>query len=55
MTTLRLHNTLTRSMEEFRPLVADSTLLGLVNGGRLSRGDFYERAGTVTLTAAGPF
>jgi CRISPR-associated protein Cas1 len=40
-------------MEEFRPLVADSTLLALVNGGRLTRGDFAERAGTVTLTRNG--
>jgi len=40
-------------MEEFRPLIADSTLLGLVNGGRLGRGDFLERAATVTLTQAG--
>ncbi len=40
-------------MEEFRPLLADSTLLALVNGGRLGRGDFVERAGTVTLSASG--
>jgi CRISPR-associated protein Cas1 len=40
-------------MEEFRPLIADSTLLSLVNGGRLSRADFLERAGTVTLTRDG--
>jgi CRISPR-associated protein Cas1 len=40
-------------MEEFRPLVADSTLLALVNGGRLSSADFSERAGTVTLSPAG--
>ncbi len=40
-------------MEEFRPLLADSTLLALVNGGRLGRGDFVERAGTVTLGPAG--
>lgn len=40
-------------MEEFRPLVADSTLLTLVNGSRLSRGDFTERAGGVGLTASG--
>lgn len=40
-------------MEEFRPLIADSTLLLLVNGGRLSTGDFVERAGAVSLTASG--
>jgi CRISPR-associated protein Cas1 len=40
-------------MEEFRPLIADSVLLTLVNGGRLTPGDFAERAGTVTLTRAG--
>lgn len=40
-------------MEELRPLIADSVLLTLVNGGRLSVGDFDERAGAVTLTASG--
>jgi CRISPR-associated protein Cas1 len=40
-------------MEEFRPLIAESTALTLVNGSRLSDGDFFGRAGTVTLTAAG--
>ncbi len=40
-------------MEEFRPLIADSTLLTLVNGSRLSPGDFVERAGAVWLTASG--
>jgi len=40
-------------MEEFRPLIADSVLLTLVNGRRLTPGDFSERAGTVTLTRAG--
>lgn len=40
-------------MEEFRPLLADSVLLTLVNGRRLTRGDFLFRAGTVTLTSAG--
>jgi CRISPR-associated protein Cas1 len=40
-------------MEEFRPLIADSVLLTLVNGRRLTAGDFSERGGTVTLTRAG--
>jgi CRISPR-associated protein Cas1 len=40
-------------MEELRPLVADSVLLTLVNGGRLSREDFQERGGAVLLTSAG--
>ncbi|MFN8188296.1 MAG: CRISPR-associated endonuclease Cas1 [Gaiellales bacterium] len=40
-------------MEEFRPLIADSVALTLINGSRLSTGDFFGRAGTVTLTTAG--
>ncbi len=40
-------------MEELRPLVADSVLLTLVNGGRLKPGDFHERGGAVLLTASG--
>ncbi len=40
-------------MEEFRPLIADSVLLTLVNGSRLTPGDFVERAGGVGLTASG--
>jgi CRISPR-associated protein Cas1 len=40
-------------MEECRPLLADSVLLTLINGRRLTRGDFLVRAGTVTLTASG--
>lgn len=40
-------------MEEFRPLIADSVLLTLVNGLRLTTGDFLERAGRVSLTASG--
>jgi len=40
-------------MEEFRPLVGDSVLLTLVNGSRLSPGDFVERAGAVSLTGPG--
>jgi CRISPR-associated protein Cas1 len=40
-------------MEEFRPLLADSTLLTLANGGQLTTGDFTERGGAVSLTASG--
>jgi len=40
-------------MEELRPLIADSVLLTLVNGGRLSPGDFHERGGGVFLSASG--
>jgi len=40
-------------MEEFRPLIADSVLLRLVNGNRLTPGDFVERSGAVSLTASG--
>lgn len=40
-------------MEECRPLLAESVLLTLVNGRRLTRGDFLERAGGVSLTASG--
>jgi CRISPR-associated protein Cas1 len=40
-------------MEEFRPLVADSTAIGLINNGELRRSDFIARAGAVALTDAG--
>lgn len=40
-------------MEEFRPLIADSVLLTLVNGRRLTSGDFLERGKAVTLTSPG--
>ncbi len=39
--------------EEFRPLLADSTVLTLVNNHEIGPGDFVVRAGAVTLTAAG--
>jgi len=39
--------------EEFRPLIADSTVLTLINNGEVGRKDFLERAGAVTLTDAG--
>jgi len=39
--------------EEFRPLLADSTVLTLVNNREISASDFVVRAGAVTLTAEG--
>jgi CRISPR-associated protein Cas1 len=39
--------------EEFRPLLADSTVLTLVNNREVSASDFLIRAGAVTLTAEG--
>ncbi len=39
--------------EEFRPLLADSTVLTLVNNREIGGSDFLVRAGAVTLTAGG--
>jgi CRISP-associated protein Cas1 len=39
--------------EEFRPLLADSVVLGMVNKRELGSGDFTVRAGAVTLTEDG--
>jgi CRISPR-associated protein Cas1 len=39
--------------EEFRPLLADSTVLTLINNREISASDFLVRAGAVTLTAEG--
>lgn len=39
--------------EEFRSLIADSTVLTAVNNGEVSSGDFVSRAGAVSLTPAG--
>jgi CRISP-associated protein Cas1 len=39
--------------EEFRPLLADSTVLTLINNREISPFDFLVRAGAVALTAAG--
>ncbi|HEX5115099.1 MAG TPA: CRISPR-associated endonuclease Cas1 [Pseudonocardiaceae bacterium] len=36
--------------EEFRPLIADSVTLGLLNNGEISSSDFIRRAGGVALT-----
>ncbi len=40
-------------VEEFRPLVADSVVIGLVNNGEVDSGDFLRRGGAVTLTKDG--
>lgn len=39
--------------EEFRPLIAESVVVNLVNNGEVSAGDFIVRAGGVALTASG--
>lgn len=39
--------------EEFRPLIADSVVIGLVNTGEITQADFIRRAGAVALTADG--
>jgi len=40
-------------MEEFRPLVADSVVIGLINNGEVRQSDFLTRAGAVALTEGG--
>jgi CRISPR-associated protein Cas1 len=40
-------------IEEFRPLVADSVVIGLINNGEVRPSDFIERAGAVALTSSG--
>lgn len=40
-------------VEEFRPLIADSTVLSLVNGAEIQPKDFIRRAGAVALTETG--
>ncbi|MDQ2707915.1 MAG: CRISPR-associated endonuclease Cas1 [Actinomycetota bacterium] len=39
--------------EEFRPLIADSIVVGLLNNGEITARDFIRRAGAVSLTADG--
>ncbi len=39
--------------EEFRPLIAESVVVNLVNNGEVTVGDFLIRAGGVTLTQSG--
>lgn len=40
-------------MEEFRPLVADSVVIGLINNGEVRLSDFVSRAGAVAMTEGG--
>jgi len=40
-------------MEEFRPIVADSVVLQLINNGEVKPNSFIERAGSFALTAEG--
>ncbi len=40
-------------MEEFRPLIADSVVLGVINNGEIGERDFIRRAGAAALTDAG--
>jgi CRISPR-associated protein Cas1 len=40
-------------MEEFRPLIVDSVVLGAINSGVVKARDFVRRAGAVALTDAG--
>jgi CRISPR-associated protein Cas1 len=40
-------------MEEFRPLVADSVVISLINNGEIRGADFIARAGAVALTDSG--
>lgn len=39
--------------EEFRPLIADSVVVGVLNNGEIGPHDFISRAGAVALTSAG--
>ncbi|MFF0147012.1 CRISPR-associated protein Cas1 [Amycolatopsis sulphurea] len=39
--------------EEFRPLIADSVVISLLNNGEITSSDFLRRAGAVSLTANG--
>jgi CRISPR-associated protein Cas1 len=39
--------------EEFRPLIADSTVIGLLNNGEIGPADFIRRGGAVALTPNG--
>ncbi|PSR23715.1 MAG: CRISPR-associated endonuclease Cas4/Cas1 [Sulfobacillus thermosulfidooxidans] len=40
-------------MEEFRPIIADSVVLGVINNGEIGPSDVIRRAGGVALTPAG--
>jgi len=40
-------------VEEFRPLIADSVAIGMINNGEVRPADFIARAGSVALKADG--
>jgi len=40
-------------VEEFRPLIADSVAIGMINNGEVRHSDFIARAGAVALTDSG--
>jgi len=40
-------------IEEFRPLIADSVVIGMINNGEIRRADFISRAGSVALRSEG--
>ncbi len=40
-------------METFRPIIADSTVVRVINNGEIGKRDFVERLGAVNLNAAG--
>ena len=40
-------------MEEFRPLIADSTVLSMINNREVGESDFVQRGGAVALTGEG--
>jgi CRISPR-associated protein Cas1 len=40
-------------IEEFRPLIADSVAIGVINNGEVRPSDFITRAGSVALKAEG--
>jgi CRISPR-associated protein Cas1 len=40
-------------MEEFRPIIADSVVVTLINNGEITPADFIRRAGFVAITDEG--
>lgn len=40
-------------IEEFRPLIADSVVIGMINNGEIRSGDFISRGGSVALRSDG--
>ncbi len=41
------------TMEEFRPLIGDSVVIGLINNGEITQDDFVHRGGAASLTSGG--